>query len=327
MITDSWYAVATPRQVRRQPLALRRFGRDLVLWRDATGRVVVMPDRCPHKGARLSDGRVQDGTLACPYHGFRFDPAGACVATPVQPTTRIPHAMCVHPLPSREVHGLVWVWVGDGTPTEEVPWFDDVPTDSVGAWDGALVYPVHYSRMIESNFDVYHFPFVHRSIDPGMGEAVEDIAVHAEDDFIHSEGVIVNRSGRRTPYHVDFKAPNLQVLGLTRHVLGFIACTPIDDDHTWVYARVHTDYTRWAWVNRLLSFLILSLDWHVAQARQDIPVLRHLTPRQTEPGACVWVHADAGAARYVQWRARALQAQAQREETPRAPTPLRQAGA
>src|SRR5437867_11592969 len=58
----------------------------LVLYRDGAGRVVALEDRCPHKNVALSIGRVQGGTLQCPYHGWPFDPEGRVVDDPSRST-------------------------------------------------------------------------------------------------------------------------------------------------------------------------------------------------------------------------------------------------
>lgn len=324
MIRDQWYALCEDADIGDRPVALRRLGMDLVLWRDRLGVVRATADRCPHKGARLSDGRVQQGELACPYHGFRFDGAGRCTAIPVQPDRPIPAAMCLHTLPLQVAHGLVWLWHGESAPEGEVPWFDDCPADSPTASSSAMVYPVHYSRMVESNFDVYHFPFVHRSLDPGLGAEVVDLEVHAEPSgAIRTSGAMRNAAGRKTAFRIDFLPPNLQRIQLTDKVVGVIVCTPIDERHTWAWARYDQTLLRLPVLGRALSALLLYFEWTVVQRRQDVPVLSQLDPREAAPGACVWVHADAGAARYVQWRARQLRAQ----EEARAATPLREVGA
>jgi phenylpropionate dioxygenase-like ring-hydroxylating dioxygenase large terminal subunit len=74
-----WYPVADAATLGDAPVALTLMGMPLVLWRDAKGAPVVLDDRCPHRGARLS------GEIECPYHGWRFDQSGRCVAVPSQP--------------------------------------------------------------------------------------------------------------------------------------------------------------------------------------------------------------------------------------------------
>ena len=104
----AWYAVAPSSSIRRRPRALRRLGRDLVVFRQANGDAVLAGGRCPHRGANLADGKVVGGKLECPYHGFRFRGDGSCAAVPCEgrdysPPTRLALA----PFPTREAHGFV----------------------------------------------------------------------------------------------------------------------------------------------------------------------------------------------------------------------------
>ncbi|NIO07248.1 MAG: Rieske 2Fe-2S domain-containing protein, partial [Deltaproteobacteria bacterium] len=57
----------------------------LVLFRDRHGKVGLLVDRCPHRGASLSYGRVEERGLACAYHGWLFDGKGNCLETPAEP--------------------------------------------------------------------------------------------------------------------------------------------------------------------------------------------------------------------------------------------------
>ncbi len=84
MSADLWQAVALGRDVRHHPLRVMVEGEPLVLFRTPQG-VAALADRCPHRMAPLSAGRVVEGTVECPYHGWRFDPAGQCVEVPGYP--------------------------------------------------------------------------------------------------------------------------------------------------------------------------------------------------------------------------------------------------
>ena len=104
-----WWPVATSAQLKpAQPLARTLLGVPLVLFRTAEGAPAALPDRCPHRSAPLSQGKVRDGEVECPYHGWRFDRGGRC--------TRVPGAQpaCVSSplLPAANVleqGGLIWV--------------------------------------------------------------------------------------------------------------------------------------------------------------------------------------------------------------------------
>ena len=85
----------------------------IVLWRDDLGRVRAMEDRCAHRRAALSGGTIVDGTIQCPYHGWRYDSDGACVQIPSLGTdARISEKFCVETYSVVLRYGWAWVWWG-----------------------------------------------------------------------------------------------------------------------------------------------------------------------------------------------------------------------
>ena len=105
----TWWPVALSRQLRQQPVACTLHGLPLVVFRDADGVAAVLPDRCPHRFAPLSAGRLRDGQLQCPYHGWRFDAAGPCRHVPALPGFVPSASQRLHTVAVREAHGLVWL--------------------------------------------------------------------------------------------------------------------------------------------------------------------------------------------------------------------------
>lgn len=78
-----WYAWLLPGELRNgRAIRVQRFGRYWAVWKDDSGEVRVIADRCPHRGASLAQGQLKDGCLACPFHGFRYNGEGRCVAIP-----------------------------------------------------------------------------------------------------------------------------------------------------------------------------------------------------------------------------------------------------
>lgn len=160
-LARGWYVATTSAGVRRRPRPVVVAGRELVVWRAGAGDAVVMDRFCPHQGAALELGTIVDGALRCPFHHWRFDTGGSCVAAPS--TRRIPAGVSAVVHPSRELYGYVWVWIGSAEPEYPPP---DFPHLEPGA-------PAHrrYSfqqytsasarRILENGFDVPHFPVVH----------------------------------------------------------------------------------------------------------------------------------------------------------------------
>jgi len=153
-----WWPVALDNEVQAEPVPVRLLNEAVVLWRNPAGQVVALTDRCPHRGARLSLGRVVEGALECPYHGWRFDVDGQCVGIPAvpdfQPSAR--HAACQHAV--RSAHGLLWVAL-DGA-GQGLPALDGLPERRLvyGPFDVATSAP----RAVENFLDTSHFAFVHR---------------------------------------------------------------------------------------------------------------------------------------------------------------------
>lgn len=105
-IAQGWHPVAMERDVTvRKTHRSKLLGQDLVLFRSGN-QIVVFKDRCPHRGIPLSRGTVNDGIIACPYHGWRFGPDGECVAVPG--ATACPQVSATV-VPVTLAGGLVWV--------------------------------------------------------------------------------------------------------------------------------------------------------------------------------------------------------------------------
>ena len=174
--TQWWWPVACSADLRDQPVAARLLDVPLVLWRDAQGRPAALDDRCPHRGAALSLGRVCDGTLQCPYHGWRFDTAGACLRVPALPGFVPPAGSAARRHEVMEHEGLVWVALHparqpsanaaqsgpspDASPARIAPPdLSHLPARRLvyGPFDVATSAP----RGVENFLDTSHFAFVH----------------------------------------------------------------------------------------------------------------------------------------------------------------------
>ncbi len=166
-----WFPVAESADVAPGPVKVTLLGEDLVLYRSGEA-IVAAPDRCPHREAPLSLGRVEDGSLLCAYHGWEFGGGGTCVAIPSSgQEARVPpgaHLPCVS---VTERYGLVWVALE--TPTTDTPM---IPQEEDGAFrrinTGVEVWQASATRMVDNFLDISHFPWVHVGTFGG-GQATE----------------------------------------------------------------------------------------------------------------------------------------------------------
>jgi len=310
---DGWYAAAISHAIRRRPVRLRRFGRELVAWRDAAGRPACVHAACPHRGADLALGRTRDGLLECPYHGFRFAADGRCARAPCQGhSSRVPGRLRAQVVPAQEQYGLVWLWWGSGEPTARVPWFASLkPQDPVATVAG--VYACHFTRYMENALDLHHLAFVHRLVLPFVGSVVDMRKTSLDGDAIYAEGRILPGPGERLRWPADFIL-EARFPGLTRlELLGaelLVAACPQDERSTWVAGRYYRPRFGAGVVARAASWLAAQADYQTAQ-RQDRRVLRSIRPLVGSPRANTMVSADRPISL---WYARL--AQSERQELP-----------
>jgi phenylpropionate dioxygenase-like ring-hydroxylating dioxygenase large terminal subunit len=156
-----WYVVTRSADLVREPEPVTLLGERFVVWRGPDGAVVAAPDRCPHREAPLSEGRLVDGELECCYHGWRYGVGGRCVLVPSAaegvPVPPKAHLSTVH---AAERYGLVWVCPGE--PAAGIP---DIAEDADPAYRRLNVevqlWRASATRMTDNFLDIAHFPFVH----------------------------------------------------------------------------------------------------------------------------------------------------------------------
>jgi nitrite reductase/ring-hydroxylating ferredoxin subunit len=148
----------TARPVKR----IRLLGEDLVLFRDDVGGYGLLGRHCAHRGADLAFARYENGGLRCPFHGWLYDAAGACLEQPTEPAgstfhrkVRQPAYRCV------ERSGIVWAYMGPGEPPP-FPSFDCfiAPGSHTFAFKG--LWSCNWLQALEVGIDPAHASHLHR---------------------------------------------------------------------------------------------------------------------------------------------------------------------
>lgn len=156
-----WYPVVPMNQVSDAPYAFTLLGEKIVVWQDAEGKPVATEDRCCHRTAQLSLGKVIDGKIACAYHGWQFDGCGVCVHVPqLETTDAIPKTYRVKPFHCTERYGYAWVCLEE--PLIDIPAIPEA-TDASFRQIQEFYEPwkVAGLRVMENEFDLAHPTFVH----------------------------------------------------------------------------------------------------------------------------------------------------------------------
>jgi phenylpropionate dioxygenase-like ring-hydroxylating dioxygenase large terminal subunit len=258
MIPNQWYVILESDEVKPgKPVGVTRMGEKLVLWRDAKGQVCCMSDLCPHRGVALSAGKLVNGNVECPFHGFHYDTSGRCTLIPANgKSASVPKAFQVQRVyPACEANGFIYIWWGEPrVDLPPVPFFDTFDPKLFSWITIRDHWATHYSRAIENQLDVVHLPFVHyNTIGRGNQTVVNgprwtmeprpsggDLIHVWVDNEVDTGQTPLKPSEMPAPERrplLEFLFPNLwhNWLGDNLHIV--IAFVPIDDENTLMYIR------------------------------------------------------------------------------------------
>lgn len=177
LLREYWQPVALTSEldalqdgVVRPVIPVRLCGQDFVLFRRPDGQPALLDRHCPHRGADLSYGRLEDGGLRCPFHGWLFDGDGRCLQTPAEPAgSRLCDRVVQKAWPVRERSGVIFAWLGERQPAE-LPALDCfvAPASHTFAFKG--LWRCNWLQAHEVGIDPAHASFLHRFVDDGREE-------------------------------------------------------------------------------------------------------------------------------------------------------------
>jgi vanillate O-demethylase monooxygenase subunit len=160
-VRDCWYVAAWDHELGDGPIGRVIINEPVVIYRSGSGDLVALADRCCHRFAPLSLGRIEGDELRCMYHGLKFDRSGRCVEIPGQ--DMIPATACVKAYPVVSRHSWVWVWMGDPAKADE-----SLIPEAVGLADpnwtlrsGHMDYEANYLLINDNLTDFTHLSYVH----------------------------------------------------------------------------------------------------------------------------------------------------------------------
>ena len=162
-----WLPVCVSTQIARpdsDPLRVSLLGERLVAFRDTNGKVGVLQELCPHRGASLAIGRVEECGIRCLYHGWKFAVDGTLLDTPNNRDENFKKRVKATAYPVQEEGGLVWAYLG---PADKVPAFTRYAFMDA-AHDHRVILRVNtkanYLQLLEGGFDSSHVGILHSNV-------------------------------------------------------------------------------------------------------------------------------------------------------------------
>jgi phthalate 4,5-dioxygenase oxygenase subunit len=150
-----------------KPHRIRLLGENLIIFRDTAGRVGMLTEVCPHRGASLYWARNEENGLRCAYHGWKYDVAGQCVDMPNEPaSSNFKDKIRVRAYPCQERNGLIWTYMG---PREDPPPLPNIEFNVIPSGHITIhrdLQETNWLQGLEGNIDSSHLAFLHARLDP-----------------------------------------------------------------------------------------------------------------------------------------------------------------
>jgi len=249
-----WYVGCLSTDLRRGPLSRVVLDMPVALFRDTRGRAFALVDRCPHRNAPLSLGRVRDDELECRYHGWRFDGEGTCRGVPGLCGDADRPARRATAVPVVERDGFVWVFPDTGEPPDREPLpFPHVDTPGYVTVRRSLRVTATLHAALENTLDVPHTAFLHGGLFRGGRAPVEiEVVVRHGAGRVEAEylgeprppgiaGRLLAPGGGILTHYDRFLLPSIAQVEYRlgrHHLLVTSAFTPVSDVDTRLHAAV-----------------------------------------------------------------------------------------
>jgi phenylpropionate dioxygenase-like ring-hydroxylating dioxygenase large terminal subunit len=164
-VRNCWYMIAWDYEIPTEQANGHIFtrtvlGEPIVVYRTSSG-LVALADRCVHRGAPLSKGRLEGDNLRCGYHGLVFNPQGQCTEVPGM--DKVPTKACVKRYPIVEKNRWIFVWMGEPEKADVKQLPDNYSCDSPD-WKnvpGYMHYDTNYLLICDNLLDFSHLSYVH----------------------------------------------------------------------------------------------------------------------------------------------------------------------
>jgi phenylpropionate dioxygenase-like ring-hydroxylating dioxygenase large terminal subunit len=142
------------------PVRIRLLGENLISFRMTSGKIGMVVDACPHRGASLFFGRNEEEGLRCVYHGWKFDATGACVDMPSEPAeSNFKNKVHTRAYPVEERAGIIWTYMGPREVPPPLPHLEATMLE--GARPQLCMMECNWLQTLEGDMDTSHLGFLH----------------------------------------------------------------------------------------------------------------------------------------------------------------------
>lgn len=187
-LRNAWYVAMWSEDLAPGALVERTIlNESVVFYREASGKVVALTNRCPHRFAPLDKGKLLPGDrIRCPYHGLEFDGTGKCVHNPHGNGT-VPPGMATQSWPVVERHTCVWIWMGDREPDPSlIPDYSviDNADPAHATKRDRIIVQAHVQLVADNLLDLSHGIYLHDGLLANEESASAEITTQEEGNSV-----------------------------------------------------------------------------------------------------------------------------------------------
>jgi phenylpropionate dioxygenase-like ring-hydroxylating dioxygenase large terminal subunit len=251
LLRQFWLPVLTTEELAgpdSPPLRVRLLGENLIAFRATSGKVGMVANSCPHRGASLFFGRNEEEGLRCVYHGWKFDTTGACVDMPSEPAeSNFKNKVRAVAYPCSERAGIIWTYLGPRSEPPPLPMISGNLEHEHRSVVTKTLRQCNWFQGLEGDIDTSHVGFLHRvfgrQAEPGTFEWYLDRDRHPKYAAQNMDYGTIYRAYR--PAEEDthywrigqylfpfYTMPGTAILGGPKGRRGYRLWVPLDDNNT-----------------------------------------------------------------------------------------------
>ena len=286
-LKNYWYAAGTAKEVNStKPVKRIIFDIPIVLWRSSNNELTALLDRCAHRNAPLSEGRIKDCKIVCPYHGWTFEQSGQCSHVPSEgPHVERVTNHRVEKFPTIERYGLIWVWMGRDILPDKDPF--PMPFKKANGWNNYYMtteFNNDVTNLVENFMDVPHTIYVHKGwfrdrkqikvpMNVQLTENSVLVSYDQDNDSISAFDRLINPKGLPMEHTDKFYMPNVTRVDYSfgKEEKAFIitsTCTPVSKYTSIVYTLITYKFGYFNFLARLF------LPWYTKKViNQDVQIM------------------------------------------------------
>ena len=269
-----WYALLPSKELpkKSRPLSINRFDLPLVIWRKKDGTIAILLDKCPHRGAQLSLGKITNDAIECPFHGYQFETKGSCIMAP-EFCKSIPKLNATT-YPAHEALDMIWMYWGE---PPETPFhyheLEHIHQTFGGRYSAThKIWSSHVTYCIENQLDYTHLRFVHHNT-IGRGFKMPEDPTELCDE--HKIMIYLNDKDKAS---MTYYFPNSWVLNISDKMKLMLFFSPINDHQTQLYLRTYRSFMNYPIIKTFFDNImavsnrvVLKQDQHVVASQGHLP--------------------------------------------------------